>query len=91
MPVGCVAFEVCSVAQLSQILFSSLHKLFWLQHVSTNVLEESAVSDDVISPDREGSCTGKYFTETGLTGLIEQAAGSFTMVLKRICYVLQYM
>ena len=48
--------------------------------MSVNVLEESAVSDDVISPDREGSCTGKYFTEIGLTGLLEQAASSFNMV-----------
>ena len=51
-----------------------------LQHITTNVLEESAVSDDVISPDREGSCTGKYFTEMGLTGLMDQAVESFTMV-----------
>lgn len=45
-----------------------------------NVLEESAVSDDVVSPDEEGICTGKYFTESGLVGLMEQAASSFTMV-----------
>ncbi|ESP02458.1 hypothetical protein LOTGIDRAFT_199704 [Lottia gigantea] len=49
------------------------------QHVTPNVLEESAVSDDVVSPDEEGICTGKYFTENGLVGLLEQAAGSFTM------------
>ena len=45
------------------------------KNVSVNVLEESAVSDDVLSsPYEEGICTGKYFTETGLIGLIEQAA-----------------
>lgn len=44
-----------------------------------NVLEESAVSDDVLSPDEEGICTGKYFSESGLVGLLEQAASSFTM------------
>ncbi|CAF0831727.1 unnamed protein product [Brachionus calyciflorus] len=45
------------------------------KNVSVNVLEESAVSDDVlISPFDEGVCTGKYFSETGLIGLIEQAA-----------------
>lgn len=45
------------------------------KYVSVNVLEESAVSDDVLpSPYEEGICTGKYFTETGLIGLIEQAA-----------------
>ncbi|XP_076463063.1 dedicator of cytokinesis protein 7-like isoform X1 [Babylonia areolata] len=49
------------------------------QKITPNVLEESAVSDDVVSPDEEGICTGKYFTENGLVGLLEQAAGSFTM------------
>lgn len=48
--------------------------------MTPNVLEESAVSDDVVSPDEEGICSGKYFTENGLVGLLEQAAGSFTMV-----------
>ncbi|XP_068201997.1 dedicator of cytokinesis protein 7 isoform X2 [Palaemon carinicauda] len=45
--------------------------------LSPNVLEESAVSDDVLSPDEEGICTGKYFTENGLVGLLEQASTSF--------------
>uniref|UniRef100_A0A4W3H0W9 Dedicator of cytokinesis 6 n=1 Tax=Callorhinchus milii TaxID=7868 RepID=A0A4W3H0W9_CALMI len=49
------------------------------QNISSNVLEESAVSDDVVSPDEEGICTGKYFSEAGLVGLLEQAAASFTM------------
>ncbi|XP_069498130.1 dedicator of cytokinesis protein 7 isoform X13 [Ambystoma mexicanum] len=49
------------------------------QNVSSNVLEESAVSDDVVSPDEEGICSGKYFTEAGLVGLLEQAASSFSM------------
>jgi len=44
------------------------------------VLEESAVSEDVVSPDEEGICTGKYFSESGLIGLMEQAAGAFSMV-----------
>ncbi|XP_069184985.1 dedicator of cytokinesis protein 7 isoform X10 [Procambarus clarkii] len=44
--------------------------------LSPNVLEESAVSDDVLSPDEEGICTGKYFTENGLVGLLEQASSS---------------
>lgn len=46
-------------------------------HVSTNVIEESAVSDDVISPGEEGICTGKYFSETGLMGLLEHAVHMF--------------
>lgn len=51
-----------------------------LQHISSNVLEESAVSDDVLSPEEEGICAGKYFSESGLVGLLEQAAASFNMV-----------
>ena len=35
---------------------------------------------DVVSPEEEGICTGKYFSEGGLLGLLEQAAGSFQMV-----------
>ncbi|PVD22808.1 hypothetical protein C0Q70_16064 [Pomacea canaliculata] len=49
------------------------------QKITPNVLEESAVSDDVVSPDEEGICTGKYFTENGLVGLLEQATSSFNM------------
>ncbi|UYV65251.1 DOCK6 [Cordylochernes scorpioides] len=48
--------------------------------VTTNILEESAVSDDILSPDEEGVCTGKYFTEPGLVGLLEQGANSFNLV-----------
>nr|XP_022315801.1 dedicator of cytokinesis protein 7-like isoform X2 [Crassostrea virginica] len=48
------------------------------QKISVNVLEESAVSDDVVSPE-EGVCTGKYFTENGLVGVLEAAAMEFTM------------
>uniref|UniRef100_T1J9Y0 Uncharacterized protein n=1 Tax=Strigamia maritima TaxID=126957 RepID=T1J9Y0_STRMM len=47
--------------------------------LTPDVLEESAVSDDVVSPDEEGICTGKYFTENGLIGLLEQAASSFNL------------
>ncbi|XP_076977876.1 dedicator of cytokinesis protein 6 isoform X1 [Tamandua tetradactyla] len=49
------------------------------QNISSNVLEESAVSDDILSPDEEGFCSGKHFTELGLVGLLEQAAAYFTM------------
>ncbi|CAB1332240.1 unnamed protein product [Coregonus sp. 'balchen'] len=49
------------------------------QNISSNVLEESAVSDDVVSPDEEGICSGKYFTEAGLVELLGQAASSFSM------------
>ncbi|XP_040202409.1 dedicator of cytokinesis protein 6 isoform X5 [Rana temporaria] len=49
------------------------------QSISSNILEESAVSDDVVSPDEEGICSGKYFTEAGLVGLLEQACASLSM------------
>ncbi|KAK2497729.1 hypothetical protein MC885_014480 [Smutsia gigantea] len=49
------------------------------QNISSNVLEESAVSDDILLPDEEGFCSGKHFTELGLVGLLEQAASYFTM------------
>lgn len=51
-----------------------------MQSISSNVLEESAVSDDILSPEEEGICAGKYFSEVGLVGLLEQAAASFNMV-----------
>jgi len=47
--------------------------------ISYNALEESAVSDDIVSPEEEGICSGKYFCENGVVGLLEQAAYSFTM------------
>lgn len=50
------------------------------QSISSNVLEESAVSDDILSPEEEGICSGKYFSESGLVGLLEQASSSFNMV-----------
>lgn len=50
------------------------------ERLSANAVEESAVSDDVLCPDEEGFCTGKYFTENGLIGLLEQAASSFQLV-----------
>ncbi|XP_028910927.1 dedicator of cytokinesis protein 8 isoform X3 [Ornithorhynchus anatinus] len=48
------------------------------QNISSNVLEESAVSDDILSPDEDGVCSGRYFTESGLIGLLEQAAELFS-------------
>ncbi|XP_063036087.1 dedicator of cytokinesis protein 8 isoform X1 [Melospiza melodia melodia] len=48
------------------------------QNISSNVLEESAVSDDVLSPDEDGICSGRYFSESGLIGLLEQAAELFS-------------
>lgn len=63
-----------NISSLSWLLFRLL------QNISSNVLEESAVSDDILSPEEEGICAGKYFSESGLVGLLEQAAASFNMV-----------
>jgi hypothetical protein len=52
-----------------------------------NLLEESAVSDDVVSPGDEGICTGKYFTENGFIGLMEQAAVFLTHVRFLLAFV----
>lgn len=35
------------------------------EHITPNASEESAVSDDVVTPDQEGICMGNYFTEGG--------------------------
>ncbi len=51
-----------------------------------NLLEESAVSDDVVSPGDEGICTGKYFTENGFIGLMEQAA----VFLTHVCFFFDF-
>uniref|UniRef100_A0A8C6W216 Dedicator of cytokinesis 8 n=2 Tax=Nannospalax galili TaxID=1026970 RepID=A0A8C6W216_NANGA len=48
------------------------------QNISSNILEESAVSDDTLSPDEDRVCSGQYFTESGLVGLLEQAAELFS-------------
>uniref|UniRef100_A0A8C8J313 Dedicator of cytokinesis 8 n=1 Tax=Oncorhynchus tshawytscha TaxID=74940 RepID=A0A8C8J313_ONCTS len=48
------------------------------QNISPNVLEESAVSDDVLSPDEDGVCSGRYFTTGGLVVLLEQAVELFS-------------
>lgn len=61
-------------------LIDRLADYFSPQNISPNVLEESAVSDDILSPDEDGVCSGRYFTESGLVGLLEQAAELFSNV-----------
>lgn len=61
-------------------LIDWLADYFSPQNISPNVLEESAVSDDILSPDEDGVCSGRYFTESGLVGLLEQAAELFSNV-----------
>ncbi|KAG8222990.1 hypothetical protein J437_LFUL002713 [Ladona fulva] len=78
----CLVHSAALVAEYLHML-EDLHHLpigaVSFEHVSPNALEESAVSDDVLSPDEEGVCLGKDFTESGLVGLLEHAANSFHM------------
>ena len=48
--------------------------------MSTNLLEESAVSDDVVSAHVDEICSEKYFTVAGLTILCEKAIKAFNTV-----------
>ncbi|XP_068092049.1 dedicator of cytokinesis protein 8 isoform X2 [Hyperolius riggenbachi] len=61
--------EDCSYLPIGSVSF---------QNISSNVIEESAVSDDILTPDEDGMCSGRYFTENGLVGLLEQAAELFS-------------
>lgn len=47
------------------------------KHISPNMLSESAVSDDVLSPGEDGIILGNRFTESGLKNLLETAAEKF--------------
>uniref|UniRef100_A0A4X2KT50 Dedicator of cytokinesis 6 n=1 Tax=Vombatus ursinus TaxID=29139 RepID=A0A4X2KT50_VOMUR len=78
----CFVHAAALVAEYLALLEDSRHLpvgCVTFQSISSNVLEESAISDDILSPDEEGICSGKHFTELGLVGLLEQAATSFTM------------
>ncbi|KAM5192638.1 dedicator of cytokinesis protein 8 [Mantella aurantiaca] len=61
--------EDCSYLPVGSVSF---------QNISSNVIEESAVSDDILNPDEDGVCSGRYFSENGLIGLLEQAAELFS-------------
>ncbi|KAG8543683.1 hypothetical protein GDO81_024032 [Engystomops pustulosus] len=61
--------EDCSYLPVGSVTF---------QNISSNVIEESAVSDDILTPDEDGVCSGRYFSKTGLVGLLEQAAELFS-------------
>lgn len=53
------------------------------QRLSPNVLEESAISDDVQSADEEGICESHWFSVKGLTSLIESACELLEKVTAR--------
>ncbi|CAH2294063.1 dedicator of cytokinesis 8 isoform X1 [Pelobates cultripes] len=61
--------EDCSYLPVGSVSF---------QNISSNIIEESAVSDDILTPDEDGVCSGRYFSENGLVGLLEQAAELFS-------------
>jgi hypothetical protein len=46
------------------------------QRISANILEESVRSADVTA-EKDGTCTGKPFSEAGLVNLLHKAANSF--------------
>ncbi|PSN35267.1 Dedicator of cytokinesis protein 7 [Blattella germanica] len=76
----CLVHSAALVAEYLHMLEDQPHLpigAVGFEKVSPNALEESAVSDDVLSPEEEGVCLGKDFTESGLVGLLEQAASSF--------------
>ena len=81
----CLVHSAALVAEYLHMLEDQPHLpigAVGFEKVSPNALEESAVSDDVLSPEEEGVCLGKDFTESGLIGLLEQAASSFHTVSK---------
>lgn len=45
--------------------------------ISSNVIEESAVSEDTVSAKEEGVCNGQKFSEEGLLGLLKLAHHCF--------------
>ncbi|XP_003391040.2 PREDICTED: dedicator of cytokinesis protein 7-like, partial [Amphimedon queenslandica] len=76
----CLTHAAALVAEYLYMLDGSQHLpvgCVTFQKISPNMLEESAISDDVINPDEEGIATSRLFTESGLIGLLEQAAPMF--------------
>ncbi|NXD05348.1 DOCK8 protein, partial [Certhia familiaris] len=73
-----VKLLICHLWRLMMLLSPLKKNVTMCPNISSNVLEESAVSDDVLSPDEDGVCSGRYFSESGLVGLLEQAAELFS-------------
>jgi hypothetical protein len=79
----CLVHSAALVAEYLHMLEDQTHLPIGavaFERVSPNALQESAVSDDVLSPDEEGVCLGKDFTEGGLVTLLERAANSLNTV-----------
>ena len=45
--------------------------------LGTNLLEESAISDDVVSPDEDGVCCDELFSQNGFIKLIRNSSKFF--------------
>nr|XP_018911108.1 PREDICTED: dedicator of cytokinesis protein 7 [Bemisia tabaci] len=76
----CLIHSAALVAEYLHMLENQKHLPMGavdLERITPNALEECAVSDDVLSPEEEGVCLGKDFTESGFIGLLEHAASSF--------------
>ncbi|RZF36641.1 hypothetical protein LSTR_LSTR012320 [Laodelphax striatellus] len=76
----CLVHSAALVAEYLHMLEDQKHLPLGavsLECVTPNCLEECAVSEDVLSPEEEGVCLGKDFTESGLVGLLEHAANAF--------------
>ncbi|XKL65388.1 hypothetical protein PGB90_008808 [Kerria lacca] len=78
----CLVHSAALVSEYLQMLDDQPHLPLGavsFEKVTLNILEECAVSDDVLRPEEEGFCLGKDFTESGLIGLLEHAASSFLL------------
>ncbi|XP_075219096.1 dedicator of cytokinesis [Lycorma delicatula] len=76
----CLVHSAALVAEYLHMLEDQKHLPLGavsLECITPNCLEECAVSEDVLSPEEEGVCLGKDFTESGLIGLLEHAANCF--------------
>lgn len=79
----CLVHSAALVSEYLQMLDDQPHLPLGavsFEKVTLNILEECAVSDDVMRPEEEGFCLGKDFTESGLIGLLDYAASSFQLV-----------
>lgn len=78
----CILHSAALVAEYISMIEETLYLPIGcvdFQHVTSNILEESAVSKDVVSPHEDGVCTEKYFSTAGIVGLLEQAAYAFNL------------
>uniref|UniRef100_UPI00398E44B7 dedicator of cytokinesis protein 7-like n=1 Tax=Pristiophorus japonicus TaxID=55135 RepID=UPI00398E44B7 len=76
----CLVHSAALVAEYLNRVEGSIHLPMGsvsFQKISSNVLEESLVFDEVFSMEREGICAGYLFSEEGLLELLDDAAELF--------------